>query len=159
MLHLLLFRHATAHPRAEAPDAQRPLSPQGVAEARALMAAVVARGWIPQLGLASPYLRTRQTLDCLQEATQAAGKGTFPVEVWPGCCPESSPRAALEHCEAMEEAHVVAMVSHEPFTGEFVQEATGKARRFRPCDLAVLAWNGRRWRLEEELSGRDLVRS
>lgn len=63
---LFLLRHAQA--LSDAPsDKDRALSPKGIEDAQALGRVMAKKGYFPDLVLCSPALRTRQTLEALEE--------------------------------------------------------------------------------------------
>ncbi|MEP4112180.1 MAG: histidine phosphatase family protein [Nitratireductor sp.] len=62
MRELLLLRHAkSSWDDATLDDAERPLAARGRKAAPVMARAIARRGWIPDLALVSPALRTRQT--------------------------------------------------------------------------------------------------
>jgi len=68
MRQLILLRHAHADPASEGqPDADRPLSPQGLAEAQAAGRWMAEQGLVPDRVLCSPSRRTRETLEAVLE--------------------------------------------------------------------------------------------
>ena len=63
MRELILLRHAHAEPATTGQsDLDRPLSPQGLAEAEAVARWLKEQGLVPDRGLCSPARRTRETL-------------------------------------------------------------------------------------------------
>lgn len=68
MRQLILLRHAHAEPASEGqPDVDRPLSPQGLAEAQAAGRWMAEQGLVPDRVLCSPSRRTRETLEAVLE--------------------------------------------------------------------------------------------
>lgn len=68
MRELILLRHAHAEPAVEGqPDMDRPLSPQGLAEAQAAGRWMAEQGIVPDRVLCSPSRRTRETLEAVLE--------------------------------------------------------------------------------------------
>lgn len=68
MRQLILLRHAHADPAADGqPDVDRPLSPQGLAEAQAAGRWLAEQGLVPDRVLCSPSRRTRETLEAVLE--------------------------------------------------------------------------------------------
>lgn len=55
-------------------DHDRPITPAGVAAAKACARALLAAGWLPDLVVASDALRSRQTLDAMGEEVPALKK-------------------------------------------------------------------------------------
>ena len=70
MRELILLRHAHAEPAATGQaDFDRPLSPQGLAEAEAAGRWLAAQGLVPDRVLCSPARRSRETLEAVLEVT------------------------------------------------------------------------------------------
>lgn len=70
MRELILLRHAHAEPAADGQsDIDRPLSPQGLAEAEAAGRWLLEQRLIPDRVLCSPARRTRETLEAVLEQT------------------------------------------------------------------------------------------
>ncbi len=68
MRELILLRHAHAEPVTEGQaDMDRPLSPQGLAEAQAAGRWMAEQGLVPDRVLCSPSRRTRETLEAVLE--------------------------------------------------------------------------------------------
>jgi phosphohistidine phosphatase SixA len=66
MRELILLRHAHAEPAiAGQADMDRPLSPEGLAEAEAAGNWLAAQGLVPDRALCSPSRRTRETLEAV----------------------------------------------------------------------------------------------
>lgn len=66
MRELILLRHANAEPLAEGQaDIDRPLSPEGLAEAEAAGRWMAAQGILPDRVLCSPARRSRETLEAV----------------------------------------------------------------------------------------------
>jgi len=91
---VLLVRHAHAGSRRQwpGPDAERPLSPQGWAQARALVA--VLAPWAVDEVRSSPFLRCTQTLEPLAERLGLTVAGD--EELAEGSPPERSARLVRE---------------------------------------------------------------
>lgn len=69
MHRLILMRHAQAESSGgDGGDRERPLSPQGRADAALMGRALAARGLRPDIALVSAALRTRQTWDAVEDA-------------------------------------------------------------------------------------------
>jgi len=139
---LLLVHHAEAlDPGA---DSRRPLSTAGLATARALAAAVAARGFVPEVIWHSGKLRARQTAEAL----------------WEAC----GPRAALSAARGLRpgdptgwmtdqlagETRAIAVVGHMPHLPALLARLTGAQRDAAPTfplhGCVGLAPDGDRWR-------------
>jgi len=157
MKRILLFRHSHAQPPKDVPDREHQLTELGVKHARRVITSVLNRGFVPNLGLVSPYRRARQTMVLLQEACRESGRPDFEVKEWSGCCADGDPKAAMEYLMGIDSLETIAIIGHEPFVSGFVLQATLKKIEFLPCDMAVIGWNGVRWSFEQELSASDLL--
>ena len=69
MRELILLRHAHAEPATPGQsDLDRPLSPQGLAEAESAARWLKEQGLVPDRVLCSPARRTRETLEAVMDA-------------------------------------------------------------------------------------------
>lgn len=68
---LIFLRHAESETRANTRDHDRPLSAKGKAQATEIAKKLEARGWLPDLVLASNAKRTRETLDEMSSVIHA----------------------------------------------------------------------------------------
>lgn len=68
MRRLFLLRHALAAPAQGTDDKHRPLTAQGMADARALGALMLAKNYKPDFIICSPARRTQQTMRRLNES-------------------------------------------------------------------------------------------
>jgi phosphohistidine phosphatase len=111
--------HLCRHAEAEAgdPDALRELTAGGVAQAHALGATLAGVQPPPQIVLASPLLRARQTAAIVAEATGATV--LVDTRLAPGATLEGL-REALRGLPGP-----VATVGHQPDCSEIAQELTG----------------------------------
>jgi len=65
MKHIILLRHASAVHDHAGGDFNRPLSSHGITQVQTVAHAFLGRGLHPELALASPAMRTRQTAELL----------------------------------------------------------------------------------------------
>mgnify|MGYP001561550992 CR=1 FL=1 len=66
MTRLLLIRHGIAEPyQSQGSDAERALSAEGWEKTRRAMAGLVAKGFLPDRGITSPYRRAMESMACL----------------------------------------------------------------------------------------------
>jgi phosphohistidine phosphatase len=143
-MELLVVRHAIAFEadaRGWPDDAERPLSPRGVARARKAAAGLKQLVRAPGRVLVSPLVRARQTAAIL---TEAAGwpKATHCAELAPG----GSPEALLATLKRMPEKQI-AVVGHEPGLGRLLAlslpgPASARGFRFRKMGAALLTFQG-----------------
>lgn len=105
---LLLIRHAKAEPYAY-DDAARALTEKGVSQAKKVGAFLRQHSLVPELTLASPLLRARQTAEyfCL-----TSGAEPPVIEPWLGC--GMRPAAAMQELRSYRNFSRMALVGHEP---------------------------------------------
>jgi phosphohistidine phosphatase len=143
-MELLIVRHAIAcerNPRRWPDDAERPLSPQGLARARKAAAGMQRLVGAPARVLASPLVRAQQTAAILSEV---AGwpEASECAELAPGAAPEALLAALRRRREAR-----VALIGHEPGLSRLLAvalpgEAGSGAFRFRKMGAALLSFAG-----------------
>ncbi len=125
-MRLFLVRHAEAAPGE--PDDLRPLTPAGVAAARALGARLAAD--VPAAVLSSPLLRARQTAE---QIARAAGIEPEPDErLAPGASADDLRAAAAGRGDT------VIAVGHQPDCSQIVLNVTGREVSFAPADVVEL---------------------
>jgi phosphohistidine phosphatase len=157
MITFLLIRHGIAEdPRSGLRDQDRALTPEGWDKTRAAMRGLMARGYVPTRGVASPYRRAAETLVCLREAT-ADG---FPVACWEGLEPASSLAEAEDWLRALaaeaQPFDTFAVVGHQPFMSELIHRLTGEVVEMKKAGTAVLHWNGAGFELAARFSPAEL---
>jgi phosphohistidine phosphatase len=143
-MELLIVRHAIAFERDARrwpDDAERPLSPAGLARARKAAAGMKQLVDAPGRVLVSPLTRARQTAAIL---TEVAG--------WPRAidCAELAPGGSCEALLAVlrrTPGARIAVVGHEPGLGRLVAavlpgSAGAQAFRFRKMGAALLTFQG-----------------
>ncbi|MFZ2289140.1 MAG: histidine phosphatase family protein [Halopseudomonas yangmingensis] len=131
-MRLWVMRHGAAELRAER-DADRRLSAAGREEVRAMAGRFAEM--LPQRLLCSPYLRTRQTVQVLQEALP----GLPPAQQVDWLTPDTDPDAVLLQLCALE-AQDTLLVSHQPLSGLLISLLIEGNRRGRyPMPTAALA--------------------
>lgn len=140
-MELLLVRHAIAFerdPRRWPDDAERPLSPRGMARAQKAAAGLKRLTRPPARVLTSPLLRTRQTAQIL---TQISGwpRAAPTPQLLPGTPPEEF-LALLSRIKAAR----IAAVGHEPDLGELLAACLGGTTRaglaFRKMGVAMVTF-------------------
>ncbi|MFA4927073.1 MAG: histidine phosphatase family protein [Patulibacter sp.] len=148
MSELLLLRHGTAEDHGSRPhDADRRLVARGEEEARAAGRALVALDRVPDVVIASPKVRARQTADLAATA-------------WGGAVTEHLAVVGLDVDEALGLATLgprVLIVGHEPDLSQVVHDLTGARTKMRKGGVAVLRVGGG-GRLEALLGPRELER-
>ncbi|MCZ6670449.1 MAG: histidine phosphatase family protein [Acidobacteria bacterium] len=119
MIDLILLRHAdasTAGKDGNGRDEERPLSSRGMAQSRRAAAAI--REWGIQINaiLASPYLRTRQTAECVAASLHT---GIRPV-LCPDLLPEADPAGILNTLSSDPPGDRILLVGHQPQLGNIL---------------------------------------
>jgi phosphohistidine phosphatase len=157
MIKILLIRHGLAEePRPGRADPDRALTAEGWAKTRLAMAGLVAKGFRPDQGVASPYRRAMETLRCLQEAAP----GGFPVSTWEGLEPGGRCGVAEAWLMGLVTAAgpdaTLAVVSHEPFLSSLVDHLTGREVEMRKASCCVLHWQDGRFVFAEHFSPAQL---
>jgi len=107
-MELLLIRHAKAEPHAY-DDAARALTEKGELQSRAVGKFLVQNNLVPDLTLASPLTRARQTAELF---CSSAGADDPIIVPWLAC--GIRPSAAMRELQAFAEFDRVAIVGHEP---------------------------------------------
>ena len=137
MRQLILLRHAHAEPAtAGQADLDRPLSPEGLAEAEAAGRWLAEHGLVPDCVLCSPARRTRETLEAVLGAVGYVEQRLEPAiyEATPGTL------AALADCHG--EAERLLLVGHNPglerLAALLSSGQSGDYRGMPPGSVAVL---------------------
>ncbi|QXX76354.1 histidine phosphatase family protein [Methylovirgula sp. HY1] len=151
MLHLAILRHAEALPLAEGGDLDRALSPAGYEMAERMGRYFRSANLIPDLALVSPALRTRETLEALEQG--AAQK--FKAEVVPALY-----SASLETLEAIladqpKEISFLLLIGHNPGLAELANRLVAQGKKAEltkmrdhfptPC-LALIDFDVKSWK-------------
>jgi phosphohistidine phosphatase len=124
MQHVILVRHAHADwPHYVGTDFDRPLTPQGLADARATAAAILDAGHRPGLLLTSPALRTMQTTGILAATLGMPEHSVMPVSDLYNAGPDVLHLHLRKACAA---ADVVMLVAHNPGISELAGALSGQ---------------------------------
>ena len=127
-MNLILIRHATADLHGlPGGDFVRSLIPKGHEQARRVGRFLKANDLIPDLVLASPVLRAKETAEILAEEGCPAPL----IESWLAC--GMRPETALAELAAYREIESVAIVGHEPDFSGLVEHLLGA----RACSILV----------------------
>ena len=136
MRDLILLRHAQAEPtRSEVEETERPLSEQGMAEAKAAGTWLAAHGFVPALAVCSTARRARMTAELAMQA-------------WPDCpvrCEEgifdASPGELLALLDGHAQCARLMLVGHNPGIEQLLALLTqGRSDDYRGMPPAALAW-------------------
>jgi len=107
-MELLLIRHAKAESYATS-DAARALTEKGREQAAKVGAFLGKQGLVPELTLASPLVRARETAEIM---CHAAGAQSPSIEPWLAC--GMRPSAAMKELVGYRQFQRVAIVGHNP---------------------------------------------
>ncbi|KQU65737.1 histidine phosphatase [Aminobacter sp. DSM 101952] len=168
---LLLLRHAkSSWDDAAFADFDRPLAQRGEKSAPMMGAEIAGRGWLPDLVLVSPALRTLQTW----QLASAAWPRPLPPADFPHGLYEASADAVLAEAQAAPASvRTLLVVGHNPGLEDFARELAGHGsdgqalrsmtEKFPTAALARFefegAWDGLQFgsaRLTHFLKPRDL---
>lgn len=136
MNQLILLRHAHAMPAAPGQgDIDRPLSPQGLAEAEAAGHWLAAEGLVPDCVLCSPARRTRETLEPVLSILGYVDQRLEPA-IYEATC---GTLAAL--ADAYRQVERLMLVGHNPGLEQLVallgSGRSGEYRGMPPAGIAV----------------------
>lgn len=129
---LYILRHATAWPRGATEytlDSERPLTEEGVEEARAAATALKRLKKQPELIITSPFVRARQTAE---QAAAILGPG-LEIQEMPELQPEAKPADTSKAVQAMAaRCKEILLVGHEPhvsaWIGYLISAGTGEVQ-------------------------------
>lgn len=107
-MELLLIRHAKAEPHSF-DDFSRALTERGQVQSRQVGEFLKKNDLVPELTLASPLVRARQTAEIF---CQTSGAEAPVIESWLAC--GMRPNHAMQELKAYTEFNRVALVGHEP---------------------------------------------
>ena len=123
-----LCRHAKA--AQGGPDALRPLTPEGVEQARRLGNVLATKPLPPTVVLTSPLLRARQTAEAIAGATGAEVRTD--ARLAPGATADSIRELVAEI------GGPVATVGHQPDCSEIAVAVTGRDPGFAPGTVQAI---------------------
>lgn len=135
---LWLLRHGEAAPAGAGPDAERPLTARGQAQATAAGRALAALGATFEHVFTSPRVRARETA-----LGACAALALAPVEHAP-LSGGFDAAGALALAGAAEPDGRILLVGHNPDLAQIVFDLTGARVRFAPGSLAAIALDGAR---------------
>ena len=138
MRELILLRHAHAKPATTGQaDMDRPLSPEGLAEAEAAGVWLAEQGLVPDRALCSPSRRTRETLEAV-----LARIGYVDQRLEPGIY-DATPGALAALADSHREAERLLLVGHNPGLEQLAalmhSGQSGDYRGMPPGGIAVLS--------------------
>ena len=139
-MELLIIRHATAESKsASGADQDRELTTDGRGQAERAGVKLVERNLVPDLILASPYVRAQQTAQIISEVCSGVEVITAP---W--AASGMGTEGALEQLRDYKEFASVAIVGHEPDLSSLVCHLMGArswAVEVNPATAALVGLN------------------
>jgi phosphohistidine phosphatase len=137
---LIILRHAKAEHPEGVPDADRPLTERGHADAAAAGAFLVTGSYTPDLVICSPARRTRQTWHAVAMALAAAPTVAYEPDVYTGGVADLL--AVLQQVD--DSAGTVLLIGHNPTLSQLsaLLDQTGAAGELRTSGIAVHSFSG-----------------
>jgi phosphohistidine phosphatase len=122
MKQLLLLRHAkSSWDDASMADFDRPLASRGREAAPLLGRELAQRGWLPDLALVSPAVRTRETWELVAAELAEAPRASFPTPLY-----EASVQTLLTEVQhTADSVRVLLLVGHNPGLEDFARLLAG----------------------------------
>ncbi|TGQ12120.1 MULTISPECIES: histidine phosphatase family protein [unclassified Mesorhizobium] len=117
---LLILRHAKSSwddPKLD--DFDRPLAPRGLKTAPLIGRELSRRGWVPELALVSPALRTRDTWRLVAQELPKHVQAEFAEELY-----EAAPATILARVRQVKATNLV-VIGHNPGLQQFVLRLAG----------------------------------
>ena len=153
--HLIIMRHATADPDGHR-DHERPLTAQGLNEARRVGLSLRSKGPIPDRILCSSALRCRQTWQAVSAELECSATVDFQDDLY-----NASAASLLHSLAAVGEGQTVLLLAHNPGVSVLAQELAGGDEEgiarlpvgFAPATLACFGVEGT-WSLISAASAR-----
>lgn len=130
---ITFLRHAEAEDSIHS-DFERRLTPKGLKQAQRVGCFCREAGLLPDLLLASPVVRARQTAEIV---AKALGNPPLRVESWLAC--GMSPATCLRQLAALDRGSSVMLVGHEPDLSETLELLLGMENGGIPMRKACLA--------------------
>lgn len=116
-MELLVVRHAKAAPQGSGPDEERPLTPEGHAQAESIGRALAKFDFLPGKIFSSPLVRARQTVGAILVGAGREIDTEFTPALRPGC----SSKAVQEYLGAwVGRGDRLMIVGHQPDLGNFI---------------------------------------
>lgn len=126
---LFILRHAEAQAAVDGDDFGRRLTGRGAGAAEEVGRVMVARHWIPELVLASPASRARETVEAVTGALAAAGDAPVPVEYDTRLYNASVDTLVHVISGISPDTRRILLVGHNPGLADLVEFLSGPVRR------------------------------
>ena len=138
---LLLMRHAKSDWNADyGADHDRPLNERGARSARIIGRVLSARGYAPQLVVASTAVRARSTASLAKEAGQWGCDIVLEPSLY-----GSGPDAAIQAASLAPDTDRLMLVGHQPTWSILVSVLTGDRAEMRTGAVAVIDFDFEKW--------------
>lgn len=150
MLTLMLLRHAKAVPQDHRDDFARALNEKGRSDAMQLGLFLGAKDLVPDQVLLSPSIRTKETLECLQEGLGRVLPADFDRTLYNAS--RQQMRDTLRRFET--KARTLMIIGHNPGILDLAlaladdgdpQDFHAMRSKFPPCSLAVITFDRETW--------------
>ena len=115
---LVLMRHGEAESNAPS-DKERPLTRYGRSNSQASLQVLIEKGVIPDIIVASPYLRAQQTATIVADVIKESFGKDVDIETCSLITPDCEPAAAIRFFADRPEQTVM-VVTHNPFVSTVV---------------------------------------
>jgi len=140
MKQLLLIRHAKAEKETAVKDIDRPLKYIGIQDAAFMADKLKNKGYIPQIIISSPALRTRTTAEIF------ADHFSLPDPALNKKIYEASQQTLLRVINQLPEPNnFVALVGHNPGIAQILYYLTGEAREVHTSTVALVEFETDDW--------------
>ncbi|MDB4293909.1 histidine phosphatase family protein [Akkermansiaceae bacterium] len=149
MKRLILSRHAkSSWDNPELRDIDRPLNKRGLCSAPVMGKALVARGFIPEVILASPSVRTRMTADLLSEELDFPKDEIQIIDSFYGA---SAAEVVAVMNRLPDEVDCALLVGHNPTWTDLVNRLTGgRLVNLPTTGIVVIDFSVGSWTLAEQ---------
>lgn len=133
-MRLYLFRHGPAGEKTEwqGPDAERPLTDEGIRVTECVAQRLAELGLTPDVVVSSPYARSAMSAEILVDALDGAAPLVLDDRLEPGFGIRDLKQVLLEHHTSQE----MVLVGHEPDFSAIIGELTGARVRLRKAGVA-----------------------
>jgi len=140
MKKLILIRHAKATHQTGYADFERPLKPSGMQDAAAMAARLREAGFMPDLLVSSPALRTITTANIFSEHLSLQPANTD-MRIY-----NAEEDTLLDVVNELPSAYnAIALIGHNPGISQLLYYYTGHLRDMETCAVAVIEFGVKNW--------------
>ena len=139
---LILLRHAkSSHEDQGLKDIDRPLNERGIADAKVIGGLIRKKKIQPDLIVASPAERVKQTVDLVLKAARLSEELVFDKRIY-----EASAGVLFKVLrEINDNSNIVMLIGHNPGLEDLLERLTGETARLPTATLAVVELNVEHW--------------